>query len=572
MKDQKHKFYIYACCISLIALWGLLWFQYRYDSKQAESSTETTVSNLSKAFEENILGTVRHLDEFLITLRRNYPQQTNQIPELVASYNRHSDKELIIQLSITNASGIMVYNTKGMPAIPLDLSDREHIRVHSNGSDDLLFISKPVMGRVSKKWSIQFTRKIIAGDGTFAGVAVLSVDPDYFTNFYQSINVGKEGVITLLGMDGIIRARSSASKKDGADPIGTAVPIKSILLDPDKPPAGIYHASSFVDGISRIVSYRRLKSYPLVVRVAIAEKEAFSVLHWHRTIMILQGTLASGGLLLIFWLALRLNTRQLMLTKGLEAINSSLQNKVDAAVTELRQKDQVMISQSRQASMGEMIGNIAHQWRQPLNALAMVLGNIKSAYQYNELTDEYIDKTVESGNRLIQKMSATINDFRNFFQPDKAMKPFSVLKEAHNAISLVEAALTSENISIQLNATDELTVNGFPNEYSQVLLNLLTNARDAIKNAGVANGTITIHLFKKEGLGCTSVSDNGGGIPDDVIDRIFEPYFSTKILGTGIGLYMSKMIIERSMNGTIEANNIEGGAEFIILTRLEELT
>ena len=468
MKKRKIALYIFACCISIILLWGFLYFQLSYDNQQAHSAAETTVSNLSKAFEENILGTIRHLDEFLVTLRRDYPQNQDQIAALITSYNRHSEKELIIQLSITDARGIMVYNTKGMPDKPLDLSDREHFRVHLDSNEDKLFISKPVMGRVSKKWSIQFTRKIFDRNGLFAGVAVLSVDPDYFQSFYQSIDIGKKGVITLFGMDGVIRARS-ATASGGKNPIGISIPPNDIQIDPTKPAVGIYYAPSSIDGITRVVSYRRLKSFPLVVRVALAEDEAFSTLRWHRNSLITLGTVATGGLLLIFWLILRLYTHQQEYTNKLEAINktlqqntfelgetneqleieaaqrqrsqealavkqmqlealnSSLQERVNDSIAEIREKDQVMISQGRQAAMGEMIGNIAHQWRQPLNALAMVLGNIKSAYQYEELTPEYLDKTVESGNRLLQKMSTTINDFSNFFRPNKEVLSFCLL-------------------------------------------------------------------------------------------------------------------------------------------------
>ncbi len=252
----------------------------------------------------------------------------------------------------------------------------------------------------------------------------------------------------------------------------------------------------------------------------------------------------------------------------LEALNRSLQIRIDEAVAEIRRKDQVMISQSRQAAMGEMIGNIAHQWRQPLNALAMVLGNIKSAFQYNELTEQYLDKTVENGNRLLQKMSTTINDFSNFFRPDKEILHFSAREQINHAVALVEAGLINQNISVHLDAPQDLTLTGFPNEYSQVLLNLLANARDAIKESAVPEGRITIRLYLQDGQGIVSVSDNGGGIDSAVIDKIFEPYFSTKEMGTGIGLYMSKMIVERNMNGTITAHNIEGGTEFIIGTPL----
>ena len=564
MKVTNRKFYLSACTACLVVLWLFIWLQYSYDSKQADSAADTTVANLSKAFEENILGTIRHLDEFLVTLRRDYPQRQEQIPTLIASYNRHSEKALIIQLSITDARGIMIYNTKEMPEKPLDLSDREHIRVHMNSRDDNLFISKPVMGRASKKWSIQFTRKILAPDGAFAGVVVLSVDPDYFTSFYRSIDIGKKGVITLVGMDGIIRARSSSSTR-GADPIGSSIPSSNIMFDPSKPPVGIYHAPSSIDGISRIASYRRLKSYPLMVFIAIAEEEAYSVLRWHRNSLVLQGMLASGGILLICWLAMRYHSRQELFSRELERINSSLQQRVDESVAELRSKDQMLIAQSRQAAMGEMIGNIAHQWRQPLNAVGMVFGNIRAAYQYNELTAEYLDKAAEKGNLLLQKMSTTITDFSNFFRPDRELISFSALEQINQAISLVEAGLASIHISLQLEVSQDVTLYGFPNEYSQVLLNLLSNAREAIKDSGSSTGSITIRLYEQDGQGCVSVSDNGGGIADEVIGKIFEPYFSTKKMGTGIGLYMSKMIIERNMNGVIEAHNIEGGAEFTIM-------
>jgi len=252
----------------------------------------------------------------------------------------------------------------------------------------------------------------------------------------------------------------------------------------------------------------------------------------------------------------------------LEQKNASLRREVDEAIFELRLKDRAMISQNRQASMGEMIGNIAHQWRQPINALAMLLANIQQAYQYSELTPEFLAECVKDGSTLIQKMSTTINDFRNFFMPDKQAVPFSVRDQISKAISLLEVAFANQNISIALETGSDLILTGFPNEYSQVLLNLLNNAKDAITSCDGLEGKVTFRLFERDGFGCVSVSDNGGGIDDEVIDKIFEPYFSTKSMGTGIGLYMSKMIIEKSMNGTIEARNIEGGAEFTIVNPL----
>jgi PAS domain S-box-containing protein len=250
--------------------------------------------------------------------------------------------------------------------------------------------------------------------------------------------------------------------------------------------------------------------------------------------------------------------------RQLEDLNRSLEDRIQKAVDELRRKDQVLIHQSRMAAMGEMIGNIAHQWRQPLNALGLVIANIKDAYDYNELDAEYLSQAVTDSNRLVQKMSSTISDFANFFRPDKKIIPFSGLKQIHDAISLVEASFKNNNITIGLDAPQDIMMIGFPNEFSQVLLNLLVNAKDAIKSSKRMDGLVEVRLTARDGSGCITVRDNGGGIPEAVIGRIFDPYFSTKQQGSGIGLYMSKMIIEDNMNGAITACNIEGGAEFVI--------
>ncbi|NCB00377.1 MAG: HAMP domain-containing protein, partial [Clostridia bacterium] len=254
----------------------------------------------------------------------------------------------------------------------------------------------------------------------------------------------------------------------------------------------------------------------------------------------------------------------------LEQLNQSLQERVRTTVAELRSKDQLLISQGRQAAMGEMIGNIAHQWRQPLNTLALVLTNLHYAHEAGELTDEYMAEYIATGNRLIQKMSSTINDFSEFFRPNKVKMPFSAERQIRLAIEMVAESFVHCRIEITLEIDQDCTLFGFPNEYSQVLLNLLNNARDAITGAKQEQGRIQVTLGVRQGQGVVSVQDNGGGIPEHVLDKIFEPYFSTKPMGTGIGLYMSKMIIEHNMQGRIEARNIVGGSELSVSVPLAE--
>jgi C4-dicarboxylate-specific signal transduction histidine kinase len=252
--------------------------------------------------------------------------------------------------------------------------------------------------------------------------------------------------------------------------------------------------------------------------------------------------------------------------RQLEELNNSLEERISTTVRELRQKDQILIQQSRLAALGEMIGNIAHQWRQPLNALGLLLADIQDTHRANELTTKYLEQNIADGNRLVRKMSSTINDFRNFFRPDKEIVVFSVREQISAAISLVMPSFRNQNIDIRFDAPYDMQLVGFPNEYSQVLLNLLSNAKESIELSGVGAGVISIRLGKRDGLGCVTITDNGGGIPADSMDRIFEPYFSTKQMGTGIGLYMSKMIIEHNMNGSIEACNVDGGAQFTVIS------
>ena len=249
----------------------------------------------------------------------------------------------------------------------------------------------------------------------------------------------------------------------------------------------------------------------------------------------------------------------------LEELNRSLEARVGEAVAQLRQKDQMLINQSRQAAMGEMIGNIAHQWRQPLNALSMVIANVRDAFHYGELDKVSLELSLAKGELLIQKMSSTINDFRNFFRPDKAMVSFSALEQVRAALALVDVNFEAVGIAIAIEAPEDVILFGHPNEYSQVLLNLLTNAKRSILDAKASGGRISIHLTQAEGQGILTLQDNGGGIPEALLDRIFEPYFSTHESGTGIGLYMSKQIIEHNMGGRITARNLPQGAEFSVL-------
>ncbi len=236
------------------------------------------------------------------------------------------------------------------------------------------------------------------------------------------------------------------------------------------------------------------------------------------------------------------------------------------AVEELREKERLLIQQSRQAAMGEMIGNIAHQWRQPLNTLGLMVQELSLSHELGEFSKEHLDASVRKIMQIIFHMSQTIDDFRNFFRPDKERVQFRVAQVVTKTVSLIEGSFKEQRISIELNAEGDPLIDGYPNEYSQVLLNILLNARDAFLQQKVAKPRVDVRLFTGNGKAVVTVTDNAGGIPEAIMEKIFDPYFTTKApdKGTGIGLFMSKNIIEKNMHGTLSARNTGAGAEFRI--------
>jgi signal transduction histidine kinase len=255
---------------------------------------------------------------------------------------------------------------------------------------------------------------------------------------------------------------------------------------------------------------------------------------------------------------------------ALGRLNATLEQRVSAEVAANRDKDHLLIQQSRLAAMGEMVHNIAHQWRQPLNSLSLLISNVLDDFRFKTMTEESLERDVASARRLIQKMSTTIDDFRDFFRPDREKSSFDVATAVREAVFIIEASLKSNRIELTVDAPPGLTASGFPSQYGQAVLNLLVNAKEAIKEKKSSNGLIRVVLGIEGECAVLSVTDNGGGIPPEILPRLFDPYFTTKDQGTGIGLYMAKMIIERNMEGEIRADNIENGARFTLSIPLEK--
>ncbi|MBI5493218.1 MAG: PAS domain S-box protein [Deltaproteobacteria bacterium] len=301
-----------------------------------------------------------------------------------------------------------------------------------------------------------------------------------------------------------------------------------------------------------------------------------------------------GGLIGFVLVCQDITERRLAEDK-LKELNSHLEKRVAAEALKQRKQEQLLMQQSRLAAMGEMMDAIAHQWREPLSSLCILIQDLEDRYASGRLDARYIDKTVKMAFCLVQFMSETVDDFRSFLVPSREKSPFDVKIAIKEVLALMSTQLKHHNIFIRFRcgikncathgarrtlygdilksrACEDCgrVVMGYPNEFKQIVLNLLDNAKDAIMSKREqgrlrdGKGRIEIEVYGAGKTMVTKIRDNGGGIPEDIIERVFDPHFTTKDDGTGIGLYMSKVVIENGIGGRLYAGNSEEGAVFTI--------
>lgn len=226
--------------------------------------------------------------------------------------------------------------------------------------------------------------------------------------------------------------------------------------------------------------------------------------------------------------------------------------------------ENMLLHQSRLAKSGEMIANITHQFRQPLNNLSYILINLKKRYYNQKLDEKYFEKKVTQASEQLEFLSKTIDDFKEFYAPSKQKESFSIKEAIDSSITILSSDFKKNNIDLQFNfnTNEDIKIYGIKNELSQVILALLSNANDVLKN--VYEPYLRINVSSNEAEVRISIEDNGGGIKKKNLEKVFEPYFTTKEEGTGIGLYLVKLIVEKSFDGKIQVQNTEVGACFIL--------
>ena len=251
--------------------------------------------------------------------------------------------------------------------------------------------------------------------------------------------------------------------------------------------------------------------------------------------------------------------------RRLQLFSQKMQTLVEEEVAKNAEKQHMLELQTRHAQMGEMIALITHQWKQPLSVIQTVCANIKLKHEMGRLSLDLLMEKIDNIQRQTQQMSTTVSDFQKFFTPSKSKSRFLLNKSIRSLTGLVKSDFLHANILLKLEEKDEVWIEGYPNEYKQVILSILQNAKEAFLSNPSENMHIEIEISMKNRKSHVRISDNAGGIPLEILDKIFDQYQTGKTDGSGLGLYIAKSVIERNMGGKIWAKNSDVGAVFFVV-------
>ncbi|MBP2628556.1 MAG: hypothetical protein H6Q68_3267 [Firmicutes bacterium] len=316
--------------VLLCVIWIGIYYQVHNERQMNINGAIKESSNLARTFEEHTLRTIKNADQTVLFLKYQYEKEglAIDIPRYVSEGKLTSQP--FVLLSIADENGNLVFSSQ-IPFMPSNLKDREHFLVHKNVDSGQLFISKPVLGRSSGKWSIQMTRRVNKPDGSFGGVVILSIDPYYFAEFYKQVDLGENSSITLIGRDGIVRARRSGQNTDIGQDLSKSILTEKLKIS-DR---GYYTAYSPVDGIKRIYSYRALSDYPFTVSVGVDEGEILQSVDQRIGIYYLVAGMITAVVIGFIIILLRVTARQKRAEEALKHAHDDLELKVEQRTQEL---------------------------------------------------------------------------------------------------------------------------------------------------------------------------------------------------------------------------------------------
>jgi signal transduction histidine kinase/DNA-binding response OmpR family regulator len=528
----------------IAAIWAGAIYEIREERRFVAQDARQTTANLARAFEEHIIRMVSGVDQTLLYVREIYGRDPQGFD--VRPFARASEiaNDFAFQIAITDRSGRLVTSSLDpLGTNRVDLSDRDHIRVHLQRDNDILFISEPVLGRVSNKWSINISRRVTAPDGSLLGVAVVSVDPTYLARFYDSIDVGRKGVVSLVGTDAVVRIRVG----NGAEVIGKRLSGSPLFAAFSRSPAGVVEAPSSVDGVARTFSYRKVKDLPLIVLVGLADEEVYATFERNRAMYLGAAAALSLGLLIVIVL--------------IQSYQRGLQRATAAAEAAMRARS-------------DFVAVISHEIRTPLNGVIGMAGLLAESGLAGEQA-RFAGMLRDSAEHLLHLVDDVL-DFSKLDAGCLALEeiPFDLAVLVEGTLRAVGHRAAAKGLALAAVLSPELprTVVGDPGRIRQVLLNLLTNGLKFTETGGVTVDVAVVASRSPCRIGIAiDVADSGIGIAPEAMGSLFTEFHqadtsvSRRFGGTGLGLAICRRLIER-MGGTITVDSAVGrGSAFRIV-------
>ena len=529
---------------------GLFWAGLVYDAFRGRSAAlaqaQRDTTNIAIAFQEHIGRMISAIDQVMLAVKAEHavdpdryrlPPWINNSPLLSGT---------VIQIGIIGADGRLRESNVASTDAALDLSDREHFRHHLDPSAVQPYISVPILGRVSGKWSIQISRRLERSDGAFAGVLVFSLDPFYFSRFFDTVDLGRGGVVALVGRDGIIRARGSMT----GGGIGQNLTGGTLLGQASKADHGVFFTHSLVDGVDRIHSFAAIPGYPLLVSVGMSLDDVLAGPRAVERVYLLAG----GGVTLFVALLVLLLLRAV--------------RRRDEADAQLRQAQKM-------EAIGQLTGGVAHDFN---NLLTTIAGNVERAErsQDSDKLLQYlrnIDRAASQGTKLVNHLLA-------FARRQRLERRAVDLNELIRGLSEMLAAAVTAAIQIETRLHPDLwPIIADANQVETAILNVIFNARDAMpaggrliietSNLGADDPRLPPELAPRDYVSL-SITDTGEGMTTEVRAKAFDPFFTTKEVGKGSGLGLSQVFgMAKQSDGsvTIDSGPDAGTTVRIILPR-----
>jgi two-component system sensor histidine kinase BarA len=529
-------------CFVLACLWGAIVLQIHAERAQALQAAEVNLANLTRAFAEHTAKCIEGADQAIRFIRNEYLAHPRDLD--IAGYLQ--DKQIIgedyHQLAVIGADGMVSYSS--LPFARVDLSDREHFRVHAKGHDDVLFVSKPVRGRVSHKLSIQLTRRVDRPDRGFGGVVVVSLSPEYLTSFYRDVDLGAHGAITLIGYDGVVRARASPGGTDGAQDVSRSALFQHILREKH----GTVVAPSSIDGLQRVWAFRALEDDKLIVVTGMGVDDLMADVERNRRIYLVVGALLT---LIIAGFAVGLARRESLQRDLMGALARS--NLQANAASEMKSR---------------FLASVSHELRTPLNGILGYSELVRDdagdrdSRQYGQIIHQSAQHLLELVNTVLDL--AKIESGRMVANPSEF--ELGALLDEVRQCSAGHAQSRGLALRTLVDAGVPARVASDRMRLLQILNNLVNNA---LKFSDA--GEVTLSARRVGARLVLEVADSGRGMSEQRLATVFDRFHPEGIdgayegQGAGLGLPLCRELVEL-LGGTIAIDSRVGAGTRVAVT------